>query len=242
MADQNTTNYSFVKPEVGASEDTWGEKLNANWDSADTEIKALSDGKVNNTGNESIAGVKTFSDGIVSNVTGNVTGDLTGDAATLNGFTAAQIIPSGLISLWSGSNANVPSGWAVCDGANGTPDLTDRFILGGDGTNNGAGGSSHTATTSTNGSHAHGGNTAYHTLTVNQMPSHTHGLPDLMVPIGALNDINNNLRASETATGLETEATGGNQGHRHGISSDGNHNHTVDTRGKYYTLAYIMKL
>lgn len=36
-------------------------------------------------------------------------------------------IPSGLIALWGGEPAEIPSGWLVCDGNNGTPDLVDRY-------------------------------------------------------------------------------------------------------------------
>ena len=39
-------------------------------------------------------------------------------------------IPSGVITLWSGSIAGIPAGWALCNGASGTPDLRNRFIVG----------------------------------------------------------------------------------------------------------------
>src|SRR3990167_3705731 len=39
-------------------------------------------------------------------------------------------IPAGVIVLWSGLLANIPSGWALCDGTAGTPDLRDRFVVG----------------------------------------------------------------------------------------------------------------
>jgi len=36
----------------------------------------------------------------------------------------------GMITLWAGAIVDVPSGWHLCDGTEGTPDLRDRFIVG----------------------------------------------------------------------------------------------------------------
>ncbi len=72
-----------------------------------------------------------------------------------------QSCPPGIIIMWSG--ATVPSGWALCDGSNGRPDLRGRFVLGhGQGTN------------LTNRVVGSTGGAATVTLTVNQIPSHNH--------------------------------------------------------------------
>lgn len=67
-------------------------------------------------------------------------------------------IPVGLICIWSGSE--VPNGWTLCDGTNGTPDLRGRFVLG------------------ESDSHPSGeiGGEEEVTLTSGQMPLHTHTL------------------------------------------------------------------
>lgn len=39
-------------------------------------------------------------------------------------------LPSGMIVMWAGSLAEIPTGWLLCDGRNGTPDLRDRFVMG----------------------------------------------------------------------------------------------------------------
>lgn len=73
---------------------------------------------------------------------------------------AAPGVPTGLILAWSGAIADIPSGWALCDGTGGTPDLRDKFVVG-------AGGSYAPGDT---------GGEVSHTLTVNEIPSHNHDL------------------------------------------------------------------
>ena len=48
----------------------------------------------------------------------------------LRDLLAITVLPHGLVALWSGRLAQVPDGWALCDGRNGTPDLRDRFVVG----------------------------------------------------------------------------------------------------------------
>ena len=50
-----------------------------------------------------------------------------GDGSNLTGVSG---IPTGLIAMWSGATSAIPSGWELCDGNNGTPDLRNKFIVG----------------------------------------------------------------------------------------------------------------
>ena len=57
-------------------------------------------------------------------------GDLWYDTSDAPGQSVAGVIPIGGIILWSGTIADIPTSWALCNGGNGTPDLRDKFIIG----------------------------------------------------------------------------------------------------------------
>lgn len=83
----------------------------------------------------------------------------------VGGSESITAIPSGVITLWSGSSSSIPSGWYLCNGLHGTPNLTDRFVIGAGGSYSigETGGSkdaiavahTHTATSENNGFHKH---------------------------------------------------------------------------------------
>jgi hypothetical protein len=58
--------------------------------------------------------------------------NLNSAAGVIPAANLTSVMPSGGIILWSGSIATIPSGWYLCDGANGTPNLTNRFIIAAD--------------------------------------------------------------------------------------------------------------
>ena len=52
-----------------------------------------------------------------------------GGETALHSHTGAGV-PSGIITMWHGLIANIPAGWVICDGNNGTPNLLARFVEG----------------------------------------------------------------------------------------------------------------
>jgi hypothetical protein len=108
--------------------------------------------------------------------------------------TTGATIPAGLISMWSGSIGSIPSGWYLCDGSNGTPNLTDRFVIG-------AG-----STYAVNGT---GGATSVTLVTAN-MPAHTH--------TATVTDPGHTHAISTPVTGLTSGGASGWQGANTGNS------------------------
>lgn len=161
---------------------------------------------------------------------------------TVIGSSDNNFIPAGVITAWSGMIVDIPLGWVLCDGDNGTPDLRDKFIVGAREDNNDESQTNVTGILSKFGgnvSHNHSGFTESHTLTINEIPSHDHAEnPDVSIDLinsKGLYGSNPGGHASMFSPLPRTGKTGGSQGHRHGISSDV---HVPP----FYALAFIMKI
>ena len=163
-----------------------------------------------------------------------------------------SVLPYGVILMWSGSAASIPTGFVLCNGSNGAPDLRNRFIVGaGDLYNpdNIGGNTSPTINTASAGTHSHSGSTGSTALTVAQIPAHTHVMTevptDYRIFDGAIDGSYHAGNQDRTYSNRNTGSTGGGQGHLHSIPSDGDHTHSVTLQPilpPYYALCYIMKV
>lgn len=160
-------------------------------------------------------------------------------------------IPSGIIVMWSGSIASIPSGWVLCDGTSGTPDLRDRFICGAGSINLDPGDTGGQDTLVLDHTHAFGSYAA------DSNGAHTHTADGtLATDVNAAN--NNNSQEVQSGTGVTVSAHTHTHSHSHDVTgntnSNGAHTHTIagtsanglggaprDNRPVFYALAFIMK-
>ena len=78
-------------------------------------------------------GAAVFSSTVALGATATATTQSAGDNSTkvaTTAYVATAAIPSGGIIIWSGASNAIPSGWYLCNGSNGTPDLRNRFVVG----------------------------------------------------------------------------------------------------------------
>jgi len=174
-----------------------------------------------------------------------VTGALTLDAAA---GTSGQVLVSagsgtptwgnifvaGMIMMWSGTIATIPTGWLLCNGSSSTPDLRDKFIIGASADSGGA------AKTNVTASYTQTGGTKDAIVV-----SHTHTLTDAghnhNVTVGNQSSVNGSVSGggsiattspstltTTTATTGITVVTAGTTG-------------TDQNLPPYYALAFIMK-
>jgi microcystin-dependent protein len=169
-------------------------------------------------------------------------------------------LPNNTIAFWSGSIASIPTGWKLCDGTNGTPDLRDRFVVGA--------GSTYSIGNS--------GGAASVTLSAPEIAAHSHPSPVSMNPAGGhahpasnTNSVANHVHsfafAQMSGTNmspfpgrlgpLTLSPAGGSHSHPASTNEAGGHNHTVsvtinatgsgdshENRPPFYALAFIMEV
>jgi len=213
-----------------------------------SQIKNLVDG----SSGDSLTNSGTLTSSGTLAVTGNFTVDgnsgtsgqfltSTGSGATPTWTTSTAFV-SGMIMMWSGTIATIPSGWLLCNGASETPDLRNKFIIGANADDGGA------AKTNVTGSYTQTGGSKdaiipYHNHTATSSvtdPGHFHNLSNTGGGgssgggnLSIDSAIAGTLTTASKTTGISVSTT---------VNYAGSSGNTTNANlPPYYALAFIMK-
>jgi len=134
--------------------------------------------------------------------------------------------PIGTIVMWSGLLSSIPSGWLLCDGTSGTPDLIQFFARG--------------APPATEAGGTEGGD--FHVLTLGQLASHTHS-----ATVGHRHEQElSSVSVAGGSTGLQGNSNAGNyvfdnENAGGNVGSSGN-NGQHENKPPFFELAFIQKV
>lgn len=208
-----------------------------------SEIKDMQDGTSGDNftcaGTLTSSGTMAVTGGLTLDGAAGTVGQVLVSAGSGNTPTWGTGIPSGVIVMWSGSIAAIPSGWLLCNGTSGTPDLRNRFVIGAFQDNSGVANTTITGSnTLTGGSKDAVVVSHTHTATVNDS-GHTHSINNSTSVLRAQGGSN----GSNSGTNWRNDTISNNSATT-GITVD------ISTTGSsgtdanlvpYYALAFIMK-
>lgn len=147
-------------------------------------------------------------------------------------------VPAGVVCMWSGTQADIPDGWALCDGQDGRPDLRGRFIVG-------AGGDYAAGAT---------GGAAMVTLSLDQLPEHSHNGAVTIEAAGNHRHSYNPGATTKVQSGTgDTVRYGSATGYQTGYAGEHEHNASLsiepagggaahENLPPYFALCFIIKI
>jgi hypothetical protein len=183
--------------------------------------------------------------------TAGASGQVLLSAGGANTPTWGNAFVAGMIMMWSGTIATIPSGWLLCNGSSGTPDLRNRFVIGAFSDNAGVANTTVTGTSTQTGgskdaivvSHTHDASVTdsghSHTQVVSGYDTDTgNGGAKGTHPVGSIYPYN------ASGVGLQQNSSKNTQPSTTGITVSNSTEGSSGTNANlvpYFALAYIMK-